>query len=326
MSGVSELEYKFKIKIDNVVGGNIVLKHYVNFLDSLSVRTKYTYVCMIKAFLQHVDKRIEELEFDDFNDYMSSVKYMDNHETKTSSYLITVYSSLKKFCEYLYISKKINENYMLSIKRPKAIDKQKTIQKREVGYLNEREIKRLIINLDADLSTKRSLAEEWKLRNKAIIYTFLYTGIRCSALCSIDIDDIDFDEQVLIVTDKGSKTRKFDLTDDFCEILKEWIEVRNNMDLVYTNALFISNRRKRITNQAVALMVKEYADLIGVGNKNITPHKLRATYGTQLYNKTGDIYFVQECMGHNSTETTQRYIRGDRKNSKRAADIMKGIL
>ena len=64
-----------------------------------------------------------------------------------------------------------------------------------------------------------------------------------------------------------------------------------------------------------------------IEGKNITPHKLRATYGTQLYNKTGDLYMVQECMGHSSPTTTELYIRGKKnKNAQAAAEIMTKIL
>ena len=150
--------------------------------------------------------------------------------------------------------------------------------------------------------------------------------MRCSALCSIDVNDINFSDKTLTVTDKGSKVKTYDMSDELCEILNDWIERRNEMQDVKTKALFISNRKVRMSNNGVSKMVHTYAERCGIDYKNITPHKLRATYGTQLYNKTGDIHFVQECMGHNSPETTQLYIRGDRKNSKRASDIMRTIL
>ena len=327
MSGMNEIEMKYRNKINDVINGDQLFRHYVNFLSSLtSEKSKYTYVCIVRAFMNNVNKAATELTFDDFNDYMSTIKYNDNGDTKTSSYLITVYAALKRFCEYLYVSKKIDDNYMLYIKRPKAVDKQSTIQKREQGYLTEKEIKKLLRHIFLNPSTERELAEEWKYRNRAIIYLFLYTGMRCSALCSVDINDIDFENKTLTVTDKGSKVRTYDMSDELCEILQDWIDRRDTISDVKTNALFITIRRDRITNKCVSKMVHTYAERCGIDYKNITPHKLRATYGTQLYNKTGDIHFVQECMGHNSPETTQLYIRGDRKNSKRASDIMRSIL
>ena len=72
------------------------------------------------------------------------------------------------------------------------------------------------------------------------------------------------------------------------------------------------------------LLIKKYS--AGIDGKNITPHKLRATYGTQLYNKTGDIYFVQDCMGHHSPKTTENYVREKKQNTKKASDIMSKLM
>lgn len=327
MSGISEMETKYRIKTMNVCAESSVLKHYVNFIDSLAYRTKYTYACIIAAFLKHVNKKESELTFDDFNDYMSEIKYKENSESKTSSYLITVYSALKKFCEYLYASHRIQDNYMKDIKRPKAIEKQETIKKREIGFLTKNEVHKMADGIELKTpSDKRELADEWKIRNAAIVYLFLYTGIRCSALVSIDIDDIDFQNRILYVTDKGSKVRMFDLTNELFNILLKWESERSKIiSYKKEKAFFISNRKQRMSTQSVALMVNTYAKL-GKIDHNITPHKLRATYGTHLYNATGDINFVRDCMGHNSIDTTKLYIRGERKNSKKAAEIMGSII
>ena len=327
MSGRSEMELKYRTKIKNVINDNITLKHYVNFINASECMTQYTYTCIVAAFLKNINKAETDLTFDDFNDYLSDIKYLDNNETKTSSYIITVYSALKKFCEYLYVSNKIKDNYMTHIKRPKAIEKQSTIQKREKAYLTETEIHKIIDNIYIDPSTKRELADEWKARNRAIIYLFLFTGLRCSALSSIDLDDINFKDKVLFTTDKGSKVRRIDMPDALCKVLKEWIDVRRCLVDDTNKALFISNRKSRMSNQAIALMVNTYAKRCGISEKRITPHKLRATYGTQLQNATGDINFVRECMGHKSVETTKLYIRGNtNNNSKKAAEIMSAII
>ena len=89
-------------------------------------------------------------------------------------------------------------------------------------------------------------------------------------------------------------------------------------------ALFITKNGERIKTGDVYYIIKNIAK--NVTDKNISPHKLRASYGTQLYNITGDIYFVQDCMGHNSPQTTERYIRGKKENTKRASDIMAKMM
>ena len=90
------------------------------------------------------------------------------------------------------------------------------------------------------------------------------------------------------------------------------------------DALFISNRRERMDYQSVYVLVKKYAD--NIKDKNITPHKLRASFGTALYDSTKDVYFVQKMMRHSSPKVTEQYIRGQEDgNSQKAADIMSKI-
>lgn len=75
---------------------------------------------------------------------------------------------------------------------------------------------------------------------------------------------------------------------------------------------------------SISRAVNKYS--ITIKGKHITPHKLRATYGTQLYNITKDIYFVQQCMGHSNPKTTELYVREDNKDRKKASDIMSGLI
>lgn len=328
MSKINDVEKKYREKINSILienGNKNELRGYINFMKDSSVRTKYTYLNIIIGFME--DKEVENLSFDDFNNYIEEVTYKENGEKKTSSFQILTYSAMKKFCEYLYASKKINENYMLYIKRPKAIESQKTTEKRYKGYLTEKEIKKVLNNIDNYnlLSFGRSTPDCWLSRDKAIIYTFLNTGIRCSALMTIEIDDLDLKERTLLVTDKGSKVKKYDLSKSLCDVLNEWVNYRKEiLGKEESDILFISNRKVMMTQQLIYLTIKKYTQCIE--DKNITPHKLRATYGTQLYNKTGDIYFVQDCMGHSNPKTTELYIRDKKENTKRASDIMSKLL
>ena len=70
------------------------------------------------------------------------------------------------------------------------------------------------------------------------------------------------------------------------------------------DALFLSLQKRRMSVQTVEDMIVKYAEAIGVQDR-ITPHKLRKTYGTELYNETGDIYLVASSLGHNSVNTTK---------------------
>lgn len=328
MSGMQEITKQHIHMMNSILKDKPeYFRSFVNFMNDSSIRTKYNYLNHIVAFMEYTQKNPEELTFDDFNNYMNIVAYKEDGSKTSSSYQINIYSSLKKFCEYLYVSNKLSSNYMLYIKRPKAKESQETIVKREKGYLTERELKRYIRNVEIGaFSTHRVQSMEWDIRDKAIILTFLCTGIRNSALRMIDLKDVNLKEQVIIVTDKGEKVRKFDIPDSVCEAIKEWLECRKKIMAGYEcDALFVSRQKRRLNSGTVLHIVRRYAENI-IDGKNITPHKLRATYGTQLYNKTGDIYFVQECMGHSSPKVTELYIRDKKENTKRAGDIMDKLL
>ena len=320
MSGINELEQKYYDRINAVlVGRPEYLRGYVSFMSDVAVRTRYNYVKIIIDFTEKTSNDISNLNFDDFNNYLA-----ERYIGIGASYQIAIYSAVKKFCEYLYASKRIKDNYMLYIKKPKFKESQETVKKREIGFLNEKEMKKYIRNLDKKMSEYRDISDRWRVRDKAIVYVFLNTGMRCSALLSIDVKDIDMKNRTLHVTEKGGKIRTYDLSTDVYKVLKEWIDERSKIDNVETDALFISDHRKRMGQQNMYLLIKKYS--AGIDGKNITPHKLRATYGTQLYNKTGDIYFVQDCMGHHSPKTTENYVREKKQNTKKASDIMSKLM
>lgn len=326
MNGNIEYEQKIENKINNLVKSNNKLSGFYSFISDKSITTIYTYLGYINGFLKYTNKPLSELTVDDFSGYMLDIQKRGDNERTTTSYRISVYSALKKYGKYLVASNQLQNNPMDFIDRPKSIDSKKTIEKREIGYLSENEIPKYISSVKCGVGSNRSKhrQQEWKERDMAIIMLFLNTGIRCSALMKIDVDSINFDNQTLVVTDKESKVNTYELTPDLLNIIQKWIEKRNLiLNGKNVDALFISNRKVRMDQTSIYRIVKKYAK--DIDGKHITPHKLRATYGTQLYNKTNDIYFVQECMRHNNPKTTELYIRGNKGNDKKASDIMKAL-
>lgn len=332
MSGISEIIKQSLDRIENVLKDKPeYFRGFVNFMNDSSVQTKYNYLNHVCAFMNFTNKEPKELVFDDFNNYMMKISYKEDGSQMTSSYRINIYSSLKKFNEYLCSSGRLDRTtqfYMRDIKRPKPKESQETVLKRENGFLTEKEINKYLEEVEwAEYIQGEN--NPWVVRDKAIIYTLLTTGIRNTALRMIDLDDIDMDNQILTVTDKGEKVRQYEMSDKLVCALNHWIKLRNSEVMIGNDdkkckALFVSCRRQRINIGTLKHLVKKYA--VDINNKNITPHKLRATYGTQLYNKTGDIYFVQQCMGHSNPKTTELYVREKKQNTKRASDIMNKML
>ena len=325
-TGLQEFNKKYIDRINKVLKNQPdYIVGFVNYMSDSALTTKYAYMRDVINFINKVNKPIEELTFEDFSNYISGLEYKENGELVTSSYRVKIYSALKKFNEYLYTTKKISQNYMLYIKKPKTIESQSTILKREKGFLTKNEISKYIHTVERNNINKyRQVGHIWNQRDMAIIKVFLNTGIRCSALSKLDIASINFNDKTLIVTDKGGKVNEHDLTDDVLDELKEWISIRKNDIKDNSTALFISNRKRRMDSTSIYNVVKKYSK--NISGKNITPHKLRATYGTQLYNETGDIYFVQDCMGHSNPKTTELYVRDKKENRKKASDIMAKMI
>lgn len=124
----------------------------------------------------------------------------------------------------------------------------------------------------------------------------------------LDITDVDFRNNGIKVHRKGGAEVVVYFGDEVRTALLNYLEERNTIEAVEgsTNALFLSLQKKRIGVRAVENLVKKYSKLITT-MKNITPHKLRSTYGTSLYRETGDIYLVADVLGHKDVNTTKKH-------------------
>ena len=309
MTGLQDYDIMYQNKIDNIIYNREDLKGFYYFISSSSsLSTIYSYLTYVKKFIDTIGKPVEQLDGNDFMSYLARFNAVSKNGKKYSaSYKIDIYQALKSFENYLVATSKISNSIMNSIKRPKNVESQETIIKRENGYLNEREIEVYL------KSAQKSADPDWLARDISIILIFINTGIRASALYKLDVKDIDFNEKSLIVTDKEQKVVKKMLSDYTLSWIDRWLGKRNILlKGKVLDALFISNRRNRISSHAISNIVTKYSyDIYG---KRITPHKLRATYGTYIYKKTKDIYFTQQCMNHSSPETTTLYIRGEKNN------------
>lgn len=155
---------------------------------------------------------------------------------------------------------------------------------------------------------QRAYHEKNKVRDSAILMLFLGTGIRISELVGLNNDDINFKDNSFIVTRKGGNKAILYFDEDVAAALQRYFDYKemNYSDLKEPNALFVSSNRSRITVRAVENMVHKYAKIVSP-LKNISPHKLRSTYGTQLYRATGDIYIVADVLGHKDVNTTRKH-------------------
>lgn len=150
---------------------------------------------------------------------------------------------------------------------------------------------------------------EFRERDFAIITLFLNCGMRLSELVGINMSDIKSDN-TLTITGKGNKQRVIYLNNSCIEALKSYCAVRKTDGVKYDSrdALFISRNKRRISTQAVQLLVKKYLEKAGLASKNYTVHTLRHTAATLMYQYGDvDIVVLKEILGHENLNTTNIY-------------------
>lgn len=175
---------------------------------------------------------------------------------------------------------------------------------REVTFLEREELDRLLVAPKGEgLPT---------LRDRAMLQTLFSTGLRVSELCALDRDKIDTSRGELAVRGKGSKIRVVFLSDAAKADLASYIEKRVDAD----PALFIRISKKssfnkqdnlRLTPRSIQRIIKKYATAAGIIGKDVSPHKLRHSFATDLLRNGADIRSVQALLGHSSVTTTQIY-------------------
>ena len=300
-----------------------LLNGFLNHLrDAFSISTKYTYLNTIKRFLLFLNKTAKEITYEDYTSYLNGI------ENRSNTYKITTYSALKLFSEYLLASRRNLENPMQYVKISKT-NKVKEVEKKEKrlkNVLHDNEIKHYLENIETGVGSHRAKARQelWKERDRCIIELFLTTGMRCSAMYRLNVKDINLKEKYLVTIEKRDKKRIFYFSDKVRINIEEWLIRRSEiLDGEEEDALFISNRKRRLDTSCIVDITHKY----GIDIKNITPHKLRATFGTQLLEKTnGDLDKVRIAMGHESISTTELYMRRDEaKIGKEIADLMEFI-
>ncbi len=231
----------------------------------------------------------------------SGQKILRNHECGVMRKL----SSLRSFFDFLFKAERIPGNIAALVSLPKLHEK-------PILYLINEEVERLleVAGSGEELTDRqKSYHQLTRTRDIAILMLFLGTGIRVSECVGIDMDDLDFHLNAVLVTRKGGNQVILYYPPEVAQALKDYLSVRKQIEALpdHQNALFLSLQRKRIGQRAVQLMVKKYCAIAVPLKKRMSPHKLRSTYATRLYNETEDIYLVADALGHSDVNTTRKH-------------------
>lgn len=250
---------------------------------------------------------ITALDLEEYIEYLKAYKpeadqdYVTNGERGLKRKM----SALRTFYGYFYRHEMIQNNPTLLVDMPKLHEK-------EIIRLDADEVAKLLDFVEScgdELTPhQRKYYEKTKLRDLAIITLLLGTGVRVSECVGLDIEDVDFKNNGIKLTRKGGNEMIVYFGDEVEKALRDYLEVRQGITPVagHEHALFYSSQRKRINVKTVENLVKKYASRVTTAKK-ITPHKLRSTYGTTLYQETGDIYLVADVLGHKDVNTTKKH-------------------
>ena len=273
-------------------------------------------------FTVDVLDQIKALDLEEYQEYLKVYQAGDKTETNGERGLKRKISALRSFYAYYYRREMIETNPTVLIDVPKIHDK-------SIIRLDTDEVALLLDYIehcgDQLTGQKRVYYEKNKERDLAIVTLLLGTGIRVSECVGLDIEDVDFKNNGIKVTRKGGNEMVVYFGPEVEKALKRYLEVRENIIPLegHEHALFYSAQRRRIGVHAIENLVKKYAQQITT-TKKITPHKLRSTYGTALYQETGDIYLVADVLGHKDVNTTKKhYAAIDDARRRQAAKAVK---
>lgn len=313
-------------------------KDYFRAIEpNTSAKTRISYVYDIRVFFYYLicsnplfkDKAIKDIRLDDLErlqaidieEYLEYLKLYTDPEGKTHTNneqgLHRKLAALRSFFAYYYKRELISNNPTVIVDMPK-------LHKKEIIRLDYDEVAELLDYVEHGSEKlsgmKKVYFEKNKERNLALFTLLLGTGVRVSECVGLDIEDVDFKNNRIKIIRKGGKEDFVYFGDEVAEALIKYIEIRKKIPAKegHEHALFLSVQKRRICVQSVENLVSDCAKHVTT-IKHITPHKLRSTYGTSLYQETSDIYLVAEVLGHNDVNTTRKHYAALGEDRKRKA-------
>ena len=259
------------------------------------------------------DQDLEKLTRNDLTAYTEYLTYYyrENNSVPNKAYVNHELSIKRKLCtvrsfyDYLFRNQRISSNVTELVPLPK-------IHEKPIIRLSREEMETILDLAQSGEKMTKSQQKYQRItakRDFALLSLFLGTGIRVSECVGMNMNDIDFENNAFVVTRKGGNQVVLYFPPEVAEALAEYMDERQDMEALpgHEEALFLSLQRKRITQRAVQNLVKKYAAVAAPFKPKISPHKLRSTYATNLYNETGDIYLVADVLGHSSVDTTRKH-------------------
>ena len=321
---------------DELIKKNIIrLREYCNELPEfcndyflgtrqvISSRTHLAYAYDLKVFFEYIHntksgyKNIPVTEFpiallDDITrkDIIQFLEYVSLYEKDGKERMndeksrARKLSTLKSFYRYFYTNELIKNNPAALVPMPK-------IHEKEIIRLDINEVVELLDLVergDKLTAGEKRYFNKNSVRDFTILTTMLGTGIRVSECVGLNLQDLDLEENRFKVRRKGGNESIIYYGEEVAAALERYLSIREHEIPMegHENALFLSIQKKRMSVRAMENMVTKYTEKLNC-LKRITPHKLRSTFGTNLYRETNDIYMVADFLGHKDVNTTRKH-------------------
>lgn len=296
---------------------------FIGIQDTTTPLTRLNYAIDLKTFFNYLityetkffNRNIQSITIADIDEidsqtierFLAYLSYYDKEDGRVISNSergkLRKLSTIRAFLKYFFNKDMLKSNVASKVRSPKLHEK-------PIIRLENEETMELMYSCDTLYGFsdhQRKYNEKFRKRDNAIISLFLTTGIRVSECVGLNVDDINFNLNSFRVTRKGGNQVILYFGEETANALKEYLQFRETLNIPHEErALFISSQKKRMMVRAMEYLVKKYAK-IATPLKNITPHKLRSTYGTNLYRETKDIYIVAEVLGHKDVNTTKKH-------------------
>ena len=345
---MSEHSYHDQVNKENIEKMRAVLQELPKFCkqffrgieNTTSTRTRLGYALDLRIFFEFIQQNnnalrrtpireyplslLDQLGREDIEEYLDYLElyYKDDKEYRNDERgKSRKLASLRSMYHYFYTSELIEKDVAALVPMPKLHEKEIIrLDPDEVATLLE-----LVENGEELTETEKRYHRVTKTRDLALLTLLLGTGIRVSECVGLNLNDVDFKNGGIRIVRKGGYEAVVYFGEEVEDALLDYWDERTRKTAAtgHEDALFLSMQNKRISVRAVEKLVKKYASKV-TSLKKITPHKLRSTYGTNLYRETGDIYLVADVLGHKDVNTTRKhYAAQQEENRRRAAKAVK---
>ena len=325
MNGRLESELKFTSRIQEKLKGlpQIFTEFYYHLEgEGKSYTTLSNYINHNVDFMNYITDGATTENFylsitpSDVNRYMGAIRHKESNGKiiRTGDDIRAArWTSLRTFFEFLKNNSCIDENPLDKTNRPKIRTEHR------VTFLKKDEINKV---LDA---VRLSATKQKKSRDLCLMSLMLSTGLRVSAVTQINIEDIDLINNTIKVIEKGNKVRTIAFGANLNGLIAQYLKDREKyFPDAETNALFLSQWKRRITDQAVRDIVAKYTT--DIQGKHITPHKLRASAATNLAASGVSIQAIAKVLGHENIQTTRRYVEVLDSEANKATNILDNLI